>query len=133
MSYLIAYAASAVVFLGLDSLWLGLVAKTWYRGWMGPLMRAHPNFAAAGLFYLLYLVGIVYFAVAPAVASGGGWPVAAFSGALFGLIAYGTYDMTNLATVKGWSTTMCAVDMAWGAVLSSLSAICGYAAFEVMA
>jgi len=133
MSYLVAYVAAAVVFLGLDSLWLGMVAKTWYRQWMGSLMRERPNFAAAGIFYLFYLVGIVYFAVAPAVGDGGGWQMAAFSGALFGLIAYGTYDMTNLATVKGWSVTMCAVDMVWGAVLSSLAAACGYAALQMWA
>ncbi|RWX78551.1 DUF2177 family protein [Neorhizobium lilium] len=132
MTYLIAYVATAIVFLGLDCLWLGLVARAWYRQWMGPLMRDRPNFSAAGLFYLLYLIGLVYFAVAPALAVGGGWPTAAFAGALFGLIAYGTYDMTNLATVKGWSVTMSAVDMAWGAFISSVAAVCGYAAVQMM-
>jgi uncharacterized membrane protein len=131
MTYATAYIAAAIVFLGLDSLWLGMVARTWYRRWMGEMMRERPNFAAAGLFYLLYLVGLVYFAIAPALAGDGGWQSAAVSGALFGLIAYGTYDMTNLATVKGWSVTMSVVDMAWGTVLTGVSAVCGYAAVRV--
>ena len=133
MTYLVAYVAAAIIFLGLDSLWLGLVARRWYRAWMGGLMRERPNFSAAAVFYLFYLVGLVYFAVAPALSASGGWTEAAGSGALFGLIAYGTYDMTNLSTVRGWSVTMCVVDMTWGAVLSGLSAACGYLAVVVLA
>jgi uncharacterized membrane protein len=122
--YVIAYVSTAIVFLGLDSIWLGLVATKMYRRWLGSLMRERPNFAAAGLFYLVYVAGVVYFAVMPAI--GGGWTEAALSGAILGLIAYGTYDMTNLATLKGWSTAMSITDMAWGTVLTSLSATVGY-------
>jgi len=133
MTYLVAYVAAAIVFLGFDSLWLGLVARRWYRVWMGGLMLERPNFSAAAVFYLFYLAGLVYFAIAPALSAGDGWIEAAGSGALFGLIAYGTYDMTNLATVRGWSVTMCVVDMTWGAVLSGLSAACGYLAAASLA
>ncbi len=123
--YLIAYAATAVVFLGLDYIWLSRLAIGFYRSQIGDLLLARPNFAAAGLFYLFYVVGVVYFAVLPAL-QGGGWQAALIGGALLGLISYGTYDMTNLATLKGWSLSVSLVDMAWGAFLTGTAATAGY-------
>ena len=123
--YLQAYFATLVVFLGLDALWLGVVARSFYAAQLGHLMRDSVNFVAAGGFYLAYVVGIVVFAVAPALADGS-WKHAALYGALFGLLAYGTYDMTNLATLRNWPLTMSLVDMAWGAVLTGVSATCGF-------
>lgn len=125
MTYVLAYVGTVVAFLGLDFLWLGTVATGFYRGRIGSLLLDQPNFVAAGLFYLLYVAGIVYFAVQPALVSGN-WTTAAIAGAILGLIAYGTYDMTNLATLKNWSLTLSAVDMAWGTVLTSFSAVVGY-------
>lgn len=124
MTYLIAYGATALVFFGLDYLWLGMVAKGFYARELGPLMRETPDFAAAGLFYLFYVAGIVFFAVLPALQSGS-WKTALLYGGLLGLLAYGTYDMTNLATLKGWSVKMVVVDMAWGAALTATAALAG--------
>lgn len=127
MTYIIAYIATAIVFFGLDYVWLSRVATGFYRDRMGHLLLDQPNLAAAGLFYCVYVAGIVYFAVAPALTSGTATN-ALIAGALLGLIAYGTYDMTNLATVKNWSVAVTVVDMAWGTVLTSASAWAGYMA-----
>lgn len=132
MPYVIAYVSTAVVFFGLDYLWLSRVAIGFYRRHIGDLLLATPNFAAAGLFYLVYVAGIVYFAVMPAVA-GGGWLTALVGGAFLGLIAYGTYDMTNLATLKDWSLSVSLVDMAWGTVLTATAATAGYFAVARLA
>lgn len=126
MDYLIAYIGTAIVFFGFDFLWLSKLAIGFYRREIGSLMLAKPNFAAAGIFYLFYIAGIVYFAVMPAV-SGGDWQSALVSGAILGFIGYGTYDMTNLSTLKGWSWKMCVVDIIWGTVLTGAAAVGGYA------
>ncbi|MFN7024923.1 MAG: DUF2177 family protein [Pseudorhizobium sp.] len=121
----VAYVSTAIVFLGIDAIWLGRVATSLYRGWIGDLMLEQPNFAAAAAFYLVYAAGIVYFAVMPAI-NGGGWTHAALAGAILGFIAYGTYDMTNLATLKNWPVMMTVVDLAWGTLLTSAAATAGY-------
>lgn len=121
---LTAYATTAVVFFGLDYLWLTNATQSIYRPRIGALLLDQPNFVAAGLFYLLYIAGIVYFAVGPALA-GGTFLSAFVSGAILGAIAYGTYDMTNLATLKGWSLSMSLIDMAWGTVLTGTAAAVG--------
>jgi uncharacterized membrane protein len=125
MTYVIAYLSTAVVFFALDYVWLTRVAIGFYRQNIGELLLASPNFAAAGIFYLFYVVGIVYFAVMPAVTANSVL-TAVLNGAILGLLAYGTYDMTNLATLKGWSLTVSVVDMAWGAVLTATAAAAGY-------
>lgn len=124
MTYLFAYVASAVVFLGLDYIWLSRVARDFYASSLGSMMRETPDFMAAGIFYLFYIAGIVFFAAMPAES----WKGALLRGALLGLLAYGTYDMTNLATLKGWPWRMAAVDMAWGTALTALAALGGYLA-----
>ena len=126
MTYIIAYIATAVVFFGLDFIWLSRVAIGFYKSKIGPLMLEKPNFAAAGIFYLFYIAGVVYFAVAPAL-SGGEWSTAVISGGILGFIAYGTYDMTNLSTLKNWSLSMSIVDIIWGTVLTSIAATAGFA------
>lgn len=127
MTYVIAYASTAVVFFALDYLWLTRIAIGFYRQNIGELLLATPNLAPAGLFYLFYVVGLVYFAVLPALTTQSIVTVAV-NGALLGLLAYGTYDMTNLATLKGWSLSVSIVDMAWGAFLSATASAAGYMA-----
>lgn len=122
--YAVAYLSTAAVFFGLDLLWLGKVATSFYRDQLGELMLERPNLAVAGVFYLLYVGGIVYFAIQPNLASG--TVLNAFvSGAILGLIAYGTYDITNMATLKNWPVMMSLVDMAWGTVLTGTAAAAG--------
>lgn len=122
MSNLIAYLATAVVFLAIDSVWLGVVARGFYKDQLGDLLASPINFAAASGFYLIYCVGIVIFAVSPALRSGS-LADAAVYGALFGFFCYATYDMTNLATLRNWPLTMSLVDMAWGTALTCFSAV----------
>lgn len=124
--YAAAYVITAVIFLGLDALWLGTMGSRLYRRELGELMLENFKVAPAAVFYLLYVIGIVFFAIQPALASGR-WQTALLHGALFGFFAYGTYDLTNLATLRGWSATISFVDLAWGTALTGLSAALGYA------
>ncbi len=112
------YFITLIAFLAIDSLWLGLVAPSFYRSQIGHLMRDSPNFLAAGLFYLLFVYGMVFFAVEPGVRGHSLWQ-AALRGALFGLVTYATYDLTNHATLTDWPVLMTVVDMAWGTFLSA--------------
>ncbi|MEQ8747717.1 DUF2177 family protein [Pyruvatibacter sp.] len=123
--YLPVYFITAVVFLVLDYVWLGHVARDYYARELGDLMRDTPNFVVAGLFYAIYAAGIVLFAVLPAQ-NAGSWQVAAALGACLGFLAYGTYDATNLATIKGWPVAMSFVDVTWGTVLTATSASIAY-------
>lgn len=125
IKYAIAYGAAALAFFVIDSLWLGLMAKSFYREHIGHLMADNLNLGAAGGFYLLYVIGIVVFAVIPALQSDS-WKTALVLGGLLGLIAYGTYDMTNLATLRDWPLSMALVDMAWGTALTGVSAVAGF-------
>lgn len=122
---LAAYAGAATVFFALDFLWLGFIAIGFYRSEIGALLLDKPNMAAAGAFYLFYVVGIVGFAVMPAV-SAQSWIWALIAGVALGLLAYGTYDMTNLATLKDWSWKVSAVDLLWGGFVSGAAALAGY-------
>jgi uncharacterized membrane protein len=127
MIYVVAYIAAATVFLLLDFLWLGFVAKTFYRQEIGALLLEKFNKTAAIGFYLIFVVGVVIFAVLPALQAGS-WKTALLYGALFGFFTYATYDMTNLATLKGWSFPVTVVDIGWGAFLTGISALAGYLA-----
>ena len=127
MRYAVAYIVTAVVFLGLDAVWLTQIALGMYRRELAGLLLDQPNLAIAGLFYLLFVAGIVILAVVPAL-NGGSWINAPLLGAVLGLVAYGTYDITNLSTLKGWSLTVTMADLAWGTVLSAIAATAGYLA-----
>jgi uncharacterized membrane protein len=123
--FAVAYAATLVVFCGLDFLWLGFIAKGYYQSQVGTLLLDKPNLPVAALFYGLYVVGILIFAVLPAL-DAGQWTKALLYGALFGFFAYATYDLTNLATLKGWSPGVALLDLAWGATVTAISATAGY-------
>ena len=125
MTYVVAYIATAIVFLGLDALWLSKVALGMYRQELGSLLLDKPNLPIAGAFYLLYVGGIVVLAIVPALAEGG-WIKALLLGAVLGLVAYGTYDITNLSTLKGWSVKLAVIDIAWGTALTAVSATVGW-------
>ncbi len=112
------YAIALPVFFAIDMVWLGLVAKNFYREHLGFLMKTHINWVAAIIFYLLFIFGLVVFVISPALAKGS-WAHALVYGALFGLITYATYDLTNLATIRDWPLNVTIVDLVWGAVLSA--------------
>ncbi len=119
------YAASLGAFLVIDLLWLGVIARGFYREHLGALLRPDVRWAPAIVFYLLFVAGILVFAVLPALERGS-WGRALALGGLFGAISYATYDLTNLATLKGFPTVVAVVDIAWGAVLAALIAGVAY-------
>lgn len=118
-------AIALPVFFAIDMVWLGLVAKGFYRQHLGGLLRSDVNWAAALIFYLLFIVGLVVLVITPAV-DAGSWMQAVGRGALFGLVTYATYDLTNLATLRDWSVLVTVVDLAWGVVLASSVAVITY-------
>lgn len=115
------YFITLLIFLGIDAIWLVRVAPAFYRSQIGHLMAETPNLLAAGVFYLLYIAILVYFVVEPALRVGS-IQDAFLRGALFGLVAYGTYDLTNLATLRDWPLLVTAVDMVWGTILTATTA-----------
>ena len=125
MRYAIAYIATAVVFLVADMIWLGIVAKNFYRDNLDGLLLEQPSIPVAAAFYALYVVGVTIFAVAPALREET-WVTAAIYGALFGFFAYAVYDLTNLATLRGWSPAVTIVDLAWGTAATALAAVAAH-------
>ena len=125
------YFIALPVFLAIDMLWLGLVAKNFYSRQIGFLMRADVNWIAAIIFYLLFIVGLVLFVISPAMEKQS-WLHALLFGALFGLVSYATYDLTNLATIKNWPLLVTIVDLIWGAMLAaSVSIITFFVASKI--
>ena len=129
LKYWAAYAGTAVVMVAIDLVWLGLIAKPWYQQGIGHLMADAPKIGVAVLFYALYAAGLVYFAIA-AHPPGDAWGKTLLSAALFGFFAYATYDLTNLATLKGWPVGMSLIDIAWGISVSTVSAAAGKFALD---
>lgn len=115
------YFLALTVFLAIDGLWLTLIAKNFYAKHLGYLMSKTPNLAAAGIFYLIYIVAMLVFVLVPAIEKKS-LIQAITMGALFGFSAYATYDLTNLATIKDWPLLITIVDLIWGATLSALVA-----------
>ena len=125
MRYLAAFGTSAVVMLALDAVWLTMMGDRLYRPVLGDWMRRDVNWPPAVAFYLLFLFGVTFLATIPALQQGS-WQRAAINGAVFGLVAYATYDLTNEATLTRWSTTITLADMAWGTFLATTAALAGY-------
>ena len=128
----IAYVVTLAAFALLDFFWLSRMADVLYRPAMGDMAAANFRPVPAVLFYLLFCAGLVYFAVRPALGAGD-WSMAFVQGAALGLIAYATYDLTNQATLKNWSTTLSIADMSWGTVLSGVAATAGYFVTQMIA
>ncbi len=112
------YAIALPVFLAIDMIWLGLVAKSFYAKQIGTLLKPNVNWTAAIIFYLIFITGLVVFVITPAVEKES-WTHALLFGALFGFVCYATYDLTNLAVAKDWPLLITIVDLAWGAVLAA--------------
>ena len=124
-TFLLSYLSVAVIMVGIDAIWLSLTATRLYRAQLGDLMLEKPVIAPAVLFYLLYVVGVVVLVVLPALTARS-WGFALTRGALLGCVAYATYDLTNQATMRGWSQTITLVDLAWGTVLTATAATGAY-------
>lgn len=119
------YSIALTVFFLIDMIWLGFVAKNFYAKHIGFLLKADVNWIAAIMFYLLFILGVVIFVITPAIDKRS-WVNALMYGALFGLVTYATYDLTNLATVKNWPLIVTIVDLAWGTILSASVSIITY-------
>lgn len=126
MSHVVTYIVTLIIFAAIDTLWLGSMAEKIYRPLLGDILADKFRLGPAVFFYGFYAVGMVVFAVAPALKSGQ-WTTALLWGALFGLFAYGTYDLTNFATLRNWGLRITAIDMAWGTFVTGLSASLAYA------
>jgi uncharacterized membrane protein len=124
-AFLSAYIGSAVAMLALDAIWLTTMVPVIYKPALGDMLADPPNLLVAGVFYLVYLIGVVVFAVLPAL-NQQNWLMALGAGALLGLVAYGTYDFTNLSTLRNWPVTLSLIDVCWGVVLTGVTATVGY-------
>jgi uncharacterized membrane protein len=125
--WIVAYLAAGVAFIAGDITWITLTGDAIYRPVLGPLLAARVDVAAGAAFYLIYLAGVLAFGVAPGLKRRA-WMRSLAWGALFGLVAYATYDLTNQATLKLWSTRITLFDMGWGAVISGVASAVGCAA-----
>jgi uncharacterized membrane protein len=125
--YVKLYACTLIGFLAIDIIWLGFIAPGFYKRQIGFLLAEQPNWWAAAIFYLLFIAGLLVFAILPGLQAGS-LRSAAILGAFFGLVTYATYDLTNHATVKGWPWIVTVVDLIWGAVLSTSVSCIGFAA-----
>lgn len=123
--YLKLYLLTIPIFFAIDLVWLGVVAKSFYRDRIGHLMADEVNWMAALVFYMMYIVGIIFFAVQPALAENS-WQKAAIYGAALGFLTYATYDFTNWATLKNWSPTVVFVDILWGTFLGAAVSVGSY-------
>jgi uncharacterized membrane protein len=123
--YIKLYFSTLAVFFAVDMLWLGVIARTFYKKQLGYLMAPDVNWYAALIFYLLFIVGVLVFVILPGIKENS-LPATILKAALFGLISYATYDLTNLATVKDWPLIITVIDLIWGMVLSTVVSIAGF-------
>lgn len=130
--HLVAWAVTFVVLLVIDMIWLGVVAKGMYQEGMGDLMSPNPRLAFAAVFYLIYPIGLLLFAIVPGVEAQS-VVRAAVLGALFGMFCYGTYDLTNLAVIRNWPLALSFIDIVWGTVVSGVAAASGAVALRWVA
>ncbi len=130
--FIIRYLIAGALFAVIDGIWLSFVANKLYRSQLGSLLLDKPNLPAAIVFYLVFLVGLVVFVINPAMQSND-WKVALGLGALFGFVTYATYDLTNLATLKGYPLTITIVDLIWGTVLTASVSVAAFYILQRMA
>ena len=127
---LLLYIIAACFYLGLDMVWLNVFAKQFYVSKLGSLLLDSPILWAAACVYLLYPAGLVAFVVSPGLASGADLGAVMIKGVFFGILVYATYDLTNLATLKGWSMTLAVVDVLWGGFVSGGASMATFLIFK---
>jgi uncharacterized membrane protein len=125
MTYLASYIAALITFIAADMVWLGIMASRFYKPAMGDIAVAGVNLPPAIVFYIIYPIGLVIFAIAPALKSGS-LTTAAVYGALFGFFTYATYDLSNYATLRNWTLELTLVDMAWGTILGTVTSVVAF-------
>ncbi len=123
--FLLQFAVAFIVFMVIDFIWLAFVASKLYNKELGNLKKKKINWPAAMVFYVLYIIGLVFFVLNPAIAEKG-LGFAAYGGALFGLVAYATYDLTNLATLEGFPAKIAVIDLIWGTFVTCVTAVVAF-------
>jgi uncharacterized membrane protein len=121
MKFVYVYLVAAVVFLAIDAVWLGYLARDFYKERLGDLLLEQPRFGVAAGFYAIFVIGLLYFAIVPGLQAES-LGLAVFNAALFGMFCYMTYDATNLSTMRGFPVVVALVDVAWGTFLSAFTA-----------
>lgn len=127
VKYLLYFVITFVIFMLIDLVWLGVVAKNFYRQQLGFIMTDDVNWVAAIVFYIVFIVGALYFVIVPAIEKGS-WTYALTSGMIYGFVTYATYDLTNLATLKDWPLKITIIDLIWGTSLSTMTSVFSYLA-----
>lgn len=125
MKYISLFLITTLVFFAIDMIWLGIIAKNFYREKLGFIFTGEVNWWAAVIFYLIYIAGILYFSIIPGL-DAGNWKMVLLNGAILGFLCYATYDLTNMATIKQWPLIVVVVDIIWGTVLTGSVAILSY-------
>lgn len=125
MIWLAYFEVTFVVFMGIDLIWLGFVAKNIYSKYLGYLMAPNVNWLAALIFYVIFIVGVLYFVIAPSLVDRD-FTQLVIRAMLFGFMTYATYDLTNLATVRDWPITITIIDLIWGTTLSTSVSVISY-------
>ena len=128
MPTVIAYISTLVALAGLDFLWIGVFMKDFYQESLAPYIAKNFNLPAAGLLYLIYTAGILYFAILPS----GTWVSATWRGAFLGFVAYSLYDLTNIVTFSSWPLELGIIDIVWGTILTAVAAGIGFAAMQYL-
>lgn len=131
LEYLKMYVVALVVFLAIDIVWLAVIAKKLYQKELGFIMSAKPNWGAAILFYLIFIVGLVFFVIHPATEKDS-WSYALLAGILFGFVSYSTYDLTNLATLADWPMKITIIDLIWGSSLGGVVSVISFAVLKLL-
>lgn len=127
MKYIVLFLTTTVIFFAIDMLWLGVIARSFYREKLSFIFTGQVNWTAAVIFYLIYIAGILYFAILPGIHSDN-WKLVLLNGAVLGFLCYATYDLTNMATIKQWPLIVVLVDITWGTILTASVSILSYLA-----
>ena len=125
MKTLFTYIISTVIFFAIDMVWIGFIARNFYKEKLGFIISPNVNWAAAIIFYLIYIGGILFFAVLPSLKDAN-WQTALLNGAVLGLVCYATYDLTNMATIDKWPLVVVVADIIWGIVLTGSVSLLTY-------
>ena len=127
MKIILTYIISTVIFFAIDMVWIGFIARNFYKEKLGFIISPNVNWAAAIIFYLIYIGGILFFAVLPSVKDAS-WQTALLNGAVLGLVCYATYDLTNMATIDKWPLVVVVADIIWGIILTGSVSLLTYLA-----
>ncbi|MGB4759189.1 MAG: DUF2177 family protein [Candidatus Saccharimonadales bacterium] len=129
MEYFLQYIVAALLFVIIDAVWLTTLAPKFYRKHMGSMLRKKPDLFAAVIFYAVYILGIVVFALSPALREGSVWYALGLGG-LLGFVMYATYDLTNQSTLKNWPKIVTVVDLAWGTFITATVSLLAFLIFR---